>query len=230
MNRLTVIVAGLSFLASPVLSQSATPDLDAICAQRGCRDGGFDIALGIDKQRYTTIPVTRSPYVPDDSSVLIFPGETIAIQFRSDGSNLTQPKFFKRFAPELPAQIAKDNVLQDNAVNATLPKLAGVMPRDQVADLPLGTIVISYGQYKPHDGGMMLRTEHNFSQTLKFDAIISIIQKGAYDQRRTSTCGVMPGMSGTEGWAGALGPIILTNFHFLPSQKSSGNSITMTCN
>ena len=162
MNRQTVIVAVFFFLASPALSQNTQPDLDAVCAQRGCRDGGFDIALGVDAQRYTTIPVTRSPYVPDENSVLIFPGETIAIQFTSDSSKLTQPKFIKRFAPEFPAQIAKDNVLQDNTINATLPRLTGAMPRDQVANLPPGTIVISYGQFKPHDGGMVLRTEHNF--------------------------------------------------------------------
>jgi hypothetical protein len=58
---------------------AAAPDIDAVCAATACRDGGYEIALRLDKGHYRTLPVTRSPYILEDGSILIFPGEAFAI-------------------------------------------------------------------------------------------------------------------------------------------------------
>lgn len=230
MHRLVLTIAAVVVWTATAYADPPAPDLDTVCAQSGCRTGGFDIAIAVDAQRYTTIPVSRSPYVPDDKSVLIFPGETIAIQFTPDGDSLTHPKFIGRYAPEMAAQIESGDVLSANPDDAKLPKLKGEIARDQMADMPPNTLLISYGQLDPHSGGMMLKTEHNFARPLKFTAILAIIRKGTYEQRPTSTCAVLPGIFGTEMWPDLLGPLVLTDLRLIDLPQTAGGGVTINCN
>jgi len=201
---------------------SAPPDIEKVCSQTACRTGGYEAVVGVDPQRYTTIPVTRSPYILDDGSVLIFPGETIAVQLAVDGGKLGRPMAAERYAPEFPALIVKsDGAPEANPENASLAALQGKMPADEVANLPPNTLVVSYGQFKEKgESGMTLTLLHNFSQTIKLDAIIAEIRPNAYEQHYTSTCPVRPKMSDFENWPNALGPLVLKNFRFQADGQS----------
>ncbi len=229
MHRAILTIAVLLGLACAAHADPPAPDLDTVCAQSGCRDGGFDIAIAVDSSRYTTIPVTRSPYVPDATSVLIFPGETIAVQFTPEGDKLTNPKFIGRYAPAMAAAVASGGEVSANPADAKWPKLKGELAREQMADLPPNTLVISYGQLDPRSGGMMLKTEHNFARPLKFTAVLAVIGQGKYVQHATSTCAVLPGMFGMESWADLLGPLVLTDFRFLDLPKAANGAFTMNC-
>ena len=204
------------------VAEDAPPDVEKVCAARACRAGGYDAAVFVDADHFTAIRVTRSPYILDDGSVLVFPGETIAVQFAPDGDKLGSPVSAQRYAPHLPALIVKaDAQPQDNPDDAALPVVKETMPAAEVAKLPPNSLLISYGQFKKIGGkGMALFVEQNLPQTVKLDAIVAEITPSGYKQHYTSTCPIMPKMMGNEMWPNALGPLLLRNFRF----QATGNS------
>jgi len=218
---LTVCLGSIGVRAEPTPDATAQPaatNLDTLCAQIACRKGGYEAVVSVDNDRYTTVPVSRSPYVVDDNSILIFPGETIAIQFTVENDKLTHPKMVERFAPKLPAYISGPSSPIADPANASLPVLKEGPPAQETAELPPNTLLLSYGQLKGL-AGMVLEIEHSFPRTLKVDAIIALIKPGAYDQHYTSTCSIMPKLFGTESWPQPLGPLIIRNARFLPDNN-----------
>lgn len=196
-------------------------ELEKICAATGCRAGGYDAAVGVDKDRYTTVPVTHSPYLPDKESALVFPGETIAIRFSVDGDKPV-PVSVTRYAPRYPAMIVKSDAAPvANADDAALPAMKG----DSLSGtIPPNLLIVSYGQFKPQgETGMVLTIESSLPHKLKLDAIIAEIAPGSYKQHYTSTCAIQPKLTDFENWPNALGPIVLTNFRFL------ADDATMSC-
>jgi hypothetical protein len=220
------VAASLLFLfaARPVVADDPAPDIEKVCAARACRTGGYQAAVFVDADHFTLIPVSRSPYILDSGAVLVFPGETIAVQFAPDGDKLGQPISAQRYAAHLPALIVKaDGQPIANPEDATLPAVTGNRPADEVAKLPPNTLLISYGQFKQTgEKGMALIVEQNLPQTIKLDAIVAELSPGGYKQHYTSTCPIMPKMFGNENWPNALGPIVLKNFRF----QAGGNSFT----
>jgi hypothetical protein len=220
-----VLAAWLSIGAATTDSSVATtaPDIDKICANTACRTGGYEAVVGVDADHFTMIPVTHSPYILDDGSILIFPGESIAVQFSMDGDKLGPPISAKRYAPHLPALIVKSGGAPEiNADDAALPLINGKTPADEVSSLPPNTLLVSYGQFKPRgQAGMNLTVESNLAVTIKLDAIVAEISSGAYHQHYTSTCPIMPKLAGYEMWPNALGPIILRNFRVQPTDTAS---------
>jgi hypothetical protein len=213
-----LLAAGVATADEP----SPIPDVDKVCAQHACRAGGYEAVVFVDGEHYTTIPVTHSPYILDDGSVLVFPGETIAVQFAPSGDKLGPPISVQRYAAHLPALIVvkADGQPDANPDDATLPSIRENAPADEVAKLPPNTLLIAYGQFKKTgDKGMALIVEHNLTQTIKLDAIVAEISPGKYKQHYTSTCPIMPKMWGNENWPNALGPLVLKNFRF----QATGN-------
>jgi len=211
----------------PACASEAPPDIATVCANTACRTGGYDAVVGVDAEHYTTIPVTHSPYLLDDGSVLIFPGETIAVQFAVDGDKIGKPLSAKRYAPHLPLQVViSGGAPTSNPENDGLPIVTAKMPADEVALLGPNTLLLSYGQLKERGStGMALIIEHNLAHTMKLDAIVAELAVGKYKQHYTSTCPIMPKMWGYESWPNALGPLVLGNFRFLPDGGTS-----LTCN
>jgi len=203
-----------------------SPDVEKACAQRTCRVGGFEAVIGVDKDRYMTIPVTRSPYLLEDGSILMFPGETIAVQFAVNGDTLGAPLSVQRYAPHLPAFILMSGGAPVvNSEDATLPQIKEDLPAKEVAALPPNTLLLSYGQFKPKgETGMVLTLEHNLPHTVKLDLTIAEISPGAYKQHYTSSCPIPPKIWGNENWPNALGPIVLDKFRFL-----ADGGTTMNC-
>lgn len=198
------------------------PDAEKVCAERTCRAGGYDAVIGVDADHYTQIPVTHSPYILDDGSVLVFPGETVAVQFSVDGDKLGPPISARRYAAHLPVLIERSGgAPMTNPEDATLPIVNAKLPADEVANLLPNTLLVSYGQSKEKGAtGMRLIVEHNLPQTIKLDAIVAEISSGSYHQHYTSTCPIMPKMWGDEMWPNALGPLILRKFRFQPTSES----------
>jgi hypothetical protein len=197
-------------IAAMLLGSAALPvhaaDSAAVCASQACRTGGSNVALRVDDKTFTTIPVSHSPYVLPNGAILIFPGETIAVQFTVDGDKLTAPKFLKAYAPRLPAQVSKDGKLSD-------PDTSG-LTKDDAGALPPNTLLLSYGQFKGQPG-MVLELEHNMPRTVKIDAIMAVIQGGNYVQKPTSTCPIKTKLVGFETWQQPLGPMMVANTRFV---------------
>jgi hypothetical protein len=211
------LIAAALFAASAAAADDV-PDLDAICAKTACRTGGYYAIVSVDATHFVGVQVGRSPYLLENGSLLVFPGETLAVTFAVDGESL-KPVSVRRYAPHLPLPIAKASGEKPstNADDAALPVVSGKLPADEVAGLPPNTLLVSYGQYKPQgESGMTLTLDHNLPHTLKFDAIIAELPQGssAYSQHYTSTCPVQAKIWGNESWLTPLGPIILTRFRF----------------
>jgi hypothetical protein len=200
-------VLAAAVIAGALIAGAAhAADPSAACATQACRKGGFSVALRVDDKTFTTIPVSHSPYVMPSGAILIFPGETIAVQFTLNGDKLTAPKFLKAYAPRLPAQVSKNGKLSD-------PDTAG-LSKDDAGALPPNTVLLSYGQFKGQPG-MVLEFEHNMPRNVKVDAIMAAIKTGGYDQKPASTCPVKPKLIGFETWQQPLGPMLLGNARFV---------------
>lgn len=193
----------------------APPDLQKVCAEATCRDGGYDLALGLGAGRATSISVPHSPIVLD-GTLLIFPGETIAIQFDVDGDRLIPRKIVQRYSARYPVpRVNADHSTFANPDDAALPHLKGGQAKDE--DLPPNTLVVSYGQLQPMaDPGMVLTLQQNTGRMMKVDALIAEMAGTTYNQHPSSTCPIPPNISGFETWGNALGPLALTNFRLLP--------------
>ncbi len=126
----------LGAVAFTLLSQTAmaenslepTERSKTACAVLACRPGGYETVIRLDAEHYTNIPVSLSPYVTEDGSILILPGETIAIQFAIDGDKIGPAKFLQAFAPEFPAQMQGEDKVIDNPADASLPKIPESLP------------------------------------------------------------------------------------------------------
>jgi hypothetical protein len=207
---LTLVIAifALGFSGAALAADQGSDD----CAKTQCREGGFQIALTVDKEHYTTIPVTHSPYVLPDGAILIFPGETLVFRLPLDGDKIGTPVFVAEYAPEMPAERdpnAPPPPFRD------LPKLKGDLGADQLAPFPEGTFIVSYGQHG-REPGMFMVMMHNLPKTAKLDAVMSIITPGKYELHPTSTCPLMPKIFGMENWPHPIGPMILKNLRVLP--------------
>jgi hypothetical protein len=204
-----------ALLAVPAAADDA-PNLDAICAKTPCRAGGYFALVSADASHFVGVEVGRSPYLLENGSLLIFPGETIAVTFALDGDKL-KPIAAKRYAPHLPLPIARaqGDKPQANADDNALPAVGAKLPADEVASLPPNTLLVSYGQLKPQgESSMVLTLNHNLPHTLKLDAIVAEIQSGSsvYRQHYTTTCPVVPKIWDNESWPMPLGPLVLTRF------------------
>ncbi|HVZ29308.1 MAG TPA: hypothetical protein VG839_02870 [Asticcacaulis sp.] len=198
----------VSALASVALLSALSAKADTKpdpCASQACRKGGYNVALRVDAKKYATVPVSHSPYILPNGSIMIFPGETIAVQFTLDGDKLTAPKFYKAYAPRLPAQVTSGGKMSD-------PDTAG-LGKDDAGSLPPNTVLLSYGQFKGQ-AGMVLEVEHNMPRTVKLDALMAVIQQGAYVQKPAATCPVKAKLLAFETWQQPLGPMVLANTRF----------------
>ena len=197
-------------------------DIEAICNERACRTGGYDAAVFVDAHHYMSIPVSRSPYILDDGSILLFPGETIAVQFSMSGDALGEPVAAEPYAAHHPLLIVMSGGNPGpNPDDTALPVAKGKLPADDVADLPPNSLLISYGQSEQTGAsGMALTLESNLLQTIKLDAVVAEVASDTYKQHYASTCPVVPKIADFESFPKALGPLVLKNFRFHPDSQS----------
>ncbi|ESQ80419.1 hypothetical protein [Asticcacaulis sp. YBE204] len=207
------LVCATSTAAQTEKSAPQKVDIEKLCATTTCRTGGIDIVLRVDEQSFTVIPVGRSPYIMEDGAILIYPGETIAIQYTVAEGKLTAPKVQTIYAPLYPMKLTKDDKVVANGADKTLPP---VIREKEKAILPPNTVLFSYGQV---DGSrdMMLKIESGLPETLKFDLIMATVAKGGgYRFQPTSSCPVQK-VPLYEHWPHPIGPIILKNARLLAS-------------
>jgi hypothetical protein len=202
-------VAGHAETAPP---KPADPAAE-ICLKTACRAGGYAIAISIDKEHYTTVPVTHSPYVdPENGTIVIFPGETLVFKLPVVDGKIGMPVFVAEYAPEMPMEADPKGVAPPVR---DLPKLKGEMPADVLAPFPEGTLIVSYGQ-RGHAPSTFLTLTQNFPKTVKLNAVMSIIRQNAYEMHPTSICPLMPKVYAFETWPHPIGPMFLKNVRFLP--------------
>jgi hypothetical protein len=210
-------------IASPAFSKDANiTDIDAACSAVACRTGGFEIQINVDAKTYTytSIPVNRSPYViPEDHTILIFPGETLVFQFSVENSKIGQPIFVKAMAPEFPVQIDIEGKLVPNPRDADLPPVPQKDGSIDVSSLPPNSLLLSYGETEKGQTGMMLHIVSSLPQKMKFEDTMFLIQPGkpGYKDAHTSTCPVAAGQANFESWPEPIGPMILSDFRFVSS-------------
>lgn len=207
----------LLLAAAPSATGAESDGAAEVCASTLCRTGDFKLAVFFDKDHYTGISVTHSPYVLPDGSILIFPGETLAFEVPFDGEKIGTPKFLGEYQPQYPMMRDPEG---PPAPPSNLPKLE---------QLPPNTLVLSYGQMggrAQSDPLMMLTLSHNLPKALKVDAIMTVIRPRAtvYEQAPTSTCPVIAKGAGFESWPDPLGPMVLRNIRVLP------DGAPMVCN
>ncbi|HVZ29307.1 MAG TPA: hypothetical protein VG839_02865 [Asticcacaulis sp.] len=199
---------------APAVASSASPPSEDICAHTACRKGGFNIAVLWEDGNYVGVPVPHSPYVLDDGSIIIYPGETLAFQFSVDGDTLSPPKFVQRFAPRHAAQVYVDGKLSANPDDAQLP------PRPDVTELPPNTILISYDNLDDMKKGMGTGTSLEVGSTLpkmlKFDATLNMLKTvgTGYDPKHRDTCAVQAHSYGAIAWSNPNASIVIRHFHF----------------
>jgi len=219
MRKIVAIASLIAAMAMPGRANPPTPEqlkqIDAICAKTACRTGGYDVAVGVDATHFTDVPVSRSPYVTPNDEILIFPGETIAVQFTVTGDTLSAPRFLKQYATPkaLAMKLDTGSKLVDAPLNASLLPVQKDGDID-MAGLPPNTLLITYGQFSDHIG-MAMNLDTNLPRRLKMDASLSLIKTGSYQWHYTSTCPLASGRGSYENWPGALGPMRLSHFRFL---------------
>jgi hypothetical protein len=211
MSKHQTVAAGLilgliCFL--PLESAAAAPDIEAVCAATACRAGGYETVLRLDDKHFTTVPVTKSPYILDDGSLLLFPGESLAIQFDIENDQPVRPRFVRRFAPKFPMQIEKDGKPVANPSDNGLPAVPMDEHKVLFDTLPPNTVVLSYGQLdgKPD---MMLTIDHSLPKRFKVAAVMQVPDGKSYDSRATTSCPIQPHLTLFEHWPHRIGPMIL---------------------
>jgi len=217
-------LAASALSAFPAYAQGdGKPDLNAICAARACRTHFYDAVVRFDEKHYKTVPVTQTPYVLDDDSILIFPGETLAITFSIEDGKLAKPLFYKQYSAQLPAQIQIDEKPAANPDNVSLPTIKGELNAEITANMPPNTLIFSYGQLNGQKD-MILMVNGNAPKSVKLDAYIFLLSEKGYKETYTSTCPLRTGIGLFEHWPYPLGPIILSHVRFMQAGEA------MTCN
>lgn len=201
----------------PSQAPAAQPPASVLeaCAKAACRKALKDVVIRIDDTKFRTIPAPLSPYLLDPTSLLLFPGETVVIQFTVEGDAITGAKLLERLSPQLPAPLMLEGKIVANPDDADLRKAPGGMPKEMMATFPANVMVLSYGQVngKPDT---MLQMTHNLSRNIKFDAIMAVFGPEGYVQRSTTSCPVRPNVLGVEHWPHPIGPMILAKARLMP--------------
>lgn len=215
-NRIALFAACICLSAGTAFAQTPNAkeqSLEAICAATPCRAGGLEIVLRLNKDSYTPIPVGKSPFIMEDDALLIYPGETFAIQYDVVNGKPTAPRWLQSYAPQHPMKILRSDKVVDNAADQALPPIVKHKDNDK-ALIPPNTVLLSYGQLTGQTD-MMLVVESTLPDIVKFDAVMALVAKGGgYSFKPTSTCPVANHLF--ELWPHPIGPIILKNIRFLP--------------
>jgi hypothetical protein len=206
--KVTILAAALMLAA-----RAATADPE--CATTACRPGGFDLAIRLEDDHYKAVTVTPTPYVMGNGTILIVPGETIAVQFTLVNGQIAGPAtFLGRFAPHLPVPIANGQAPVPNPQDAGLPVLAGNSAAELLGQLPPNSLLLSYGQ-DPVLATMYLDMYSNLPRRLKLDAVMSIFGHDSFVTGPTALCPISPMALDHEIWPDPVGPLALTNPHLL---------------
>ncbi len=209
------------FLAAALMLAATAATADPECATTACRAGGFDLAIRLEDQHYKAITVTPTPYVMGNGTILIVPGETIAVQFNLVDGQIAGPAIFLgRFAPHLPVPIANGQTPVPNPQDAGLPAITGNSPAALLGQLPPNSLLISYGQEQT-GATMYLDFYSNLPRRLKLDAVMSVFGADGFVTGPTSICPLSPMTEGHEIWPDPLGPLALTNPHLLADGEAA---------
>lgn len=176
-----------------------------------------------------------APYV-ENGTIIMVPGETLVFHFSGGTDDPGMPTFANQMAIPLPqnpqpsdsdfkndtyTSVQRDPKTGENLyfLKTGSPFLEGGTAEEHLKGAAPNTMIVSYHQASGHPD-MVLRIEHNFSRPVKYDAEIEpLLPNGLGKPEKTSTCPVMPVLSGNETWPYPLGAIRLENFRFVDTDK-----------
>lgn len=183
------------------VSAAAIPGAnEADCSHADCRPGGNRTFLHYDSQHGVEFVVPRSPYLGNDGSIVIYPGETLLFDFPQATANSPgRPRFLRT---------------EDGEVKSNDPAAAGAR----------ATLRVSYRQepLAPGQFGMALDVKHLLPATLKFDTTISHFMTDRIVQAKSATCALAPNRTGGETWPELVGPLVLSDLRF--GEQPGGNT------
>ena len=229
-----VFSASAALAAVPGAVQTTTGPI--ACSSPPCRNEPAHARLLMtDGVHEIDINFGPAPYV-DNGAIIMFPGETLVFRFPGGMDDPGIPAYANPMAMPLPQNpqpsdsdfqndahtgIQRDPKSGENLYFLTKgsPFLEGGTAEEHLKGAPPNTMIVSYHQASGHPD-MVLRVEHNFSRPLKYDAEMEPLSpNGPGTPVKTSTCPVMPVLSGNETWPYPLGAIRLTNFRFVDTSK-----------
>jgi hypothetical protein len=230
---LLLVLAGSPALADPIQVDAALAGIDdADCATLACRPGGNRVTLQIDDHRSAQFTVPKSPHVTKDGAIIVYPGETWMFRFSGPQDNpglpvfvgtsvVTQPQHAPpsdfSFKGDATTDVQHDPKTGENVytLRKGSPFAEGGTAEEHLKGEPPGTLIVSYNQTAGHPD-MVLRVEHNFPGSIKYDAAIELLSANRPGSLKpTSTCPVRSVLSGMESWPYPLGAITLRNFRFV---------------
>lgn len=91
-------------------TQVDAPPLDQYCATHACRGEPRLIKLRADGGRNFELTTATYPYVDDDGSIVIYPGETFAVAF-PDPADLSKAQYLRVTEPVDPATVAPGTLM-----------------------------------------------------------------------------------------------------------------------
>ena len=157
-------------------------ELAEICTMVTCRMEPHELRLRAEGGSLVTT-TDLLPYV-HDGTVVLYPGESVTVDFAADGSMIDMPRF---------ARLASAG----DAVG---------MPSDARASV---TLNFSQTDGKPD---MLLVLKSSLGFAVKYDAYMYVPTPNGVESGYTSSCPLNAGLSATEHWPHAIMMIVLTNF------------------
>jgi hypothetical protein len=192
--------------AAPEASASS-PDaaraqaLAAECAKVPCRKSAtsFELRTKDGVFQGQTQPV---PWLDDQGTVILFPGESVTIGYPTDDSALARPELYAHAGP--------DEVM--------------VGPAARLG--PILTFDLKQMDGKPD---MMMTGTNRVKATIKFDIVMYVPTPAGVRAMRTSACPLMPpqgsrdSFSGFEHWPHPIAMMVITHIRAMPAGAA------MTC-
>ncbi|MFT4091479.1 MAG: hypothetical protein QM645_12155, partial [Asticcacaulis sp.] len=203
----------LSGMAMAETAQDTDDSFAALCKDTPCRNGGYEVLVNSPDGKIQVIEVLQSPYVAlngNSGAVLLFPGETIAVQFDIQNDQPVNPRLLQRFSAQFPVRAMIGKRVTEHPEDKDLPVLPS---ENRQSALPPNTLLLSFGQM---DGlpGMVMIAESTLPKRLKYKAIMTVQKDDNYYNRPTSSCPVLAGASSYEHWPHTINNLLLHGFVF----------------
>jgi hypothetical protein len=159
------------------------------CARSTCRSESREIRLRSTTGGEWGLTTQLFPYV-DDGQIILYPGETIEVEFAADGKAMDKPRFAR--------------VVGSSAV---------VPPKEGVA---VFSFELKQLDGKPD---MMLTIKSTLGFPVKYDAHMFTFGKDGPQSAYTSSCPIIARGAAFETWPHEIGMIVLTDFRVVSQDR-----------
>lgn len=163
-------------------------ELAEACARSTCRTESKELRLKSTTGGEWGIKTQLFPYA-DNGQIVLYPGETIAVEFSADGKAMDKPHFLRLIDPAAP--------MTSSPSNPSAPDRA-----------------IMTFEFKQTDGkpDMMLSIKSTLGFVIKYDAHMFVPTKNGTQSIYTSSCPIIAKGGAFETWPQEIAMIVLHDF------------------